>query len=64
MYQVRAEDFKRIVVARRRAGAGDRYDVNPTVAVLSAAMKRNLFPWFKERGFDVDPTKSNIALQL
>jgi hypothetical protein len=53
--------------AKRRLakpGAVDRYDVNATVAVLSAAMKRSLFPWFKECGFNVDPTKSKIPLQL
>ena len=53
--------------AKRRLakpGSVDRYDVNATVAVLSAAMKRSLFPWFKECGFNVDPTKSKIPLQL
>jgi hypothetical protein len=30
------------------------------VAVLSAALKRDLFPWFREIGFDVDRAKSPI----
>lgn len=36
------------------------YDANATVAVLSAAANRDLFPWFREIGFDVDPARSPI----
>jgi hypothetical protein len=32
------------------------------VAVLSVAMKRDLFPWFMEIGFDVDRVKSPIPV--
>jgi hypothetical protein len=40
-----------------------QYDANATVALLSIAMKRDLFPWFKEHGFEVDSTKSPIPLK-
>jgi hypothetical protein len=30
------------------------------VAVLGVAMGRDLFPWFRELGFDVDRTKAEI----
>ncbi len=40
-----------------------RYDANATVALLSIAMKRDLFPWFREHGLDVDRAKASIALE-
>lgn len=47
-----------------KPGAIERYDINATVAVLSVAIKRDLFPWFKEHGFDVDRTKSPIPVKF
>ena len=47
-----------------KPGVISRYDVNATVAVLSIAMKRDLFPWFKECGFDVDRAKSPIPVKF
>lgn len=37
------------------------YGVNETVAVLSVAMERDMFPWFREHGFDVDRSRSAIT---
>jgi hypothetical protein len=50
---------------RRLATPGEieRYDENVTVALLSIAMKRDLFPWFKEHGIDVDRAKSPIGFE-
>ncbi len=51
--------------AKRRLATPDkikRYDINTTVAVLSIAMKRDLFPWFTQYGMAVDPTQSPIAV--
>ena len=47
---------------RRLAKPGEvaRYDEHTTVAVLSAALGRDLFPWFRECGFTVDPAKSAL----
>lgn len=45
-----------------KPGTVQRYDAHTTVAVLSTAMKRNLFPWFRDHGFDVSPEKSAIPL--
>jgi hypothetical protein len=39
-----------------------RYDVNATVAVLSIALKRDLFPWFAEHGLKVDRAESPFPL--
>lgn len=47
-----------------KPGVISRYDVNATVAVLSIAMKRDLFPWFKECGFEVDRQKSLIPVKF
>ena len=47
--------------AKRRLATTDKvkhYDANATVALLSIATKRNLFPWFKEHGIDVDQASS------
>ena len=66
--QLRAQDpevMARYFRAKRqlaKPGALARYDANATVAVLSVAMKRDLFPWFREIGFDVDRTKSPIPV--
>jgi hypothetical protein len=40
-----------------------QYDEHTTVAVLSIAMKRDLFPWFREHGIDVDRNQSAISLE-
>jgi hypothetical protein len=53
--------------AKRRMATPDavkHYDANITVALLSIAMKRDLFPWFKEHGFDVDSSKSPIPVKF
>ena len=60
--QVVAQYFQ----AKRRLATPDkikRYDENVTVALLSIAMKRDLFPWFKEHGIEVDRDKSPICWQ-
>lgn len=51
--------------AKRRLATPDRvkrYDANVTVALLSIALKRDLFPWFNEHGIEVDPAKSPIPV--
>ncbi len=47
---------------RRMAVPGKlkKYDMNATVAVLSVAMGRDMFGWFREYGFDVDKARSEI----
>lgn len=47
---------------RRLAAPGKitKYDANNTVAVLSVAMGRDLFPWFREHGFDVSRAQAEI----
>jgi hypothetical protein len=47
---------------RRLAKPGEvaGYDAHTTVAVLSAALGRDLFPWFNACGFAVDPAKSAV----
>jgi hypothetical protein len=50
--------------AKRRLATPEkvkRYDANATVALLSIAMKRDFFPWFREHGIEVDRTRSPIA---
>lgn len=37
-----------------------RYDLNNTVAIMSAAVGKDLFPWFREHGFNVDRTKAEV----
>jgi hypothetical protein len=52
--------------AKRRLATPDkisRYDANATVALLSVAMKRDLFPWFQEHGIEVDRAKSPIPIE-
>jgi hypothetical protein len=52
--------------AKRRLATPEsmsRYDANATVALLSMVMKRDLFPWFKDHGIDVDRAKSPIPPQ-
>jgi hypothetical protein len=64
--QLRKEkpDFlARYFQAKRRLASKEKikkYDANNTVAMLSVAMGRDLFPWFRELGFDVDRTKAEI----
>ena len=53
--------------AKRKYATSDkitRYDMNNTVAVMSIAMKRDLFNWFREHGFDVDRSKAEIKFEL
>jgi hypothetical protein len=52
--------------AKRRMATPDkvkRYDASATVALLSIAMKRDLFPWFKEHGIVVDRAKSPFPIE-
>ena len=52
--------------AKRRLATPDkvkRYDANATVALLSIAMKRDLFPWFKEYGIAVDRAQSPFPIE-
>ena len=59
----RPDWLARYFQAKRRLalpGQIKRYGAGETVAVLSAAMGRDLFPWFRARGFDVDPTRAEI----
>lgn len=51
--------------AKRRLalpGKLKKYDTNNTVAVLSVAMGRDLFPWFREHGFDVARERAEIKI--
>ncbi len=45
-----------------RPGVIKRYDANATVAVMSVAMGKDMFGWFKEHGFDVDRERSEITV--
>jgi hypothetical protein len=47
-----------------KPGSLKEYDLNATVAVLSIAMKKDLFPWFREHGFDVDRARSSIPVEF
>lgn len=40
-----------------------RYDINNTVAVMSAAVGKDLFPWFGSHGFGVDKAKAEVKWQ-
>lgn len=48
----------------KREMIGDKklksYDMNNTIAVLSEATGKNLFPWFKKHGFDVSKKKAEL----
>lgn len=49
--------------AKRKYALADKikeYDANNTVAVVSIAMEKDMFPWFKNIGFDVDRNKAEI----
>jgi hypothetical protein len=51
--------------AKRQLATPDKikkFDANATVALLSIAMKRDFFPWFKEHGIDVDRSKSPFPI--
>ncbi|MCD6346819.1 MAG: hypothetical protein J7L96_05295 [Bacteroidales bacterium] len=39
-----------------------KYDIHSTVALLSKAMGRDLFPWFNEIGIPANPEKTTIRL--
>ncbi|MCK5000245.1 MAG: hypothetical protein KAS23_11945 [Anaerohalosphaera sp.] len=41
-----------------------KYDANATVAVMSVAMGRDMFPWFREHGFDVSRDDSSIKIEF
>jgi hypothetical protein len=41
-----------------------KYDTNATVAVLSIAMERDMFGWFREHGFDVSRDNSPVEFGL
>lgn len=61
--QEKPDFMARYFQAKRRLalpGKITRYDDHNTVAVLSSAMGRNLFPWFREHGFDVSREKAEI----
>ena len=63
--QEKPDFIARYFQAKRRLatpGAIQKYDANNTVAVISAAMGRDLFPWFREHGFDVSRAKAQIQL--
>ncbi|MEI6074870.1 MAG: hypothetical protein WCS94_04800 [Verrucomicrobiota bacterium] len=68
--QLRAQDpdiMAHYFQAKRQWAKPDRikkYDLHATVAVLSIALKQNLFPWFRECGFAVDPAQSSIPLKF
>ncbi len=44
-----------------KPGAITKYDTNATVAVVSVAMGKDMFGWFREHGFDVDAAESQIS---
>lgn len=51
--------------AKRRLATPDKtrkYDANITVALLSIGMKRDLFPWFREHGINVELSNSPIPI--
>lgn len=53
--------------AKRKYAIKDKitkYDINNTVAVISIALKRDLFDWFREHGFNVDRDKAEIKFVL
>jgi hypothetical protein len=65
--QERPEIVSLYFQAKRRlakASTVKKYDAHVTVALLSIAMKRDLFPWFREHGIEVDAAKSPIPLNL
>ncbi|MBN2128260.1 MAG: hypothetical protein JW741_02145 [Sedimentisphaerales bacterium] len=41
----------------------DKYTADDSVAVLSIAMGRDLFPWFQSLGITVDPAKAQIDMK-
>ena len=54
-------------IAKRKLakpGSLRKYDMNATVAVVSVAMGKDMFGWFREHGFDVDQKKSAIKINL
>ena len=54
-------------IAKRKLaqpGIISKYDANATVAVVSVAMGKDMFGWFREHGFDVNAEKSEIKVDL
>ena len=48
---------------KRKHATPDRiktYTIDTTVALLSKTMGRDLFPWFRELGFSVDPSRAEL----
>ena len=45
-----------------KPGKIKKYTADDSVAVLSIAMGRDLFPWFKSLGITVDPQKAQIKM--
>lgn len=54
------------IAKRKLAKPGQirKYDTNATVAVVSVAMGRDMFGWFREHGFDVSADKSPIKMEF
>ena len=44
-----------------KPGAIRKYDTNATVAIVSVAMGKDMFGWFRAHGFDVDAAESEIS---
>jgi hypothetical protein len=54
-------------IAKRKLakrGVIKKYDINATVAVVSVAMGRDMFSWFRDHGFDVNAENSEIKMEL
>lgn len=68
--QLRAETpdvLPRYYQAKRRLATPDRmekFGADETVALLSLAMKRDLFSWFREHGLDVDVKRSAVPMDF
>lgn len=64
--QEQPQVIARYFQAKRHLATPDtikRYDANATVALLSIAMKRDLFPWFVGHGIQVDRASSPFPLE-
>lgn len=64
--QLRKQDpdfFAKYFQAKRKLATSDKikaYDMNNTVAVVSSAMGKDMFPWFRQHGFNVNKEKAEI----